>query len=122
MMPILALSSFVDALQSVLSGTARGCGWQKIGALINLGSYYVVGIPLAVIFAFVLSIGGKGLWLGIICALVVQVICLLIITLRTDWEEEFCDAFFSKFLSYYHQAKKATDRVYHSRIPENILS
>ena len=40
-------------------GTARGCGWQKIGALINLGSYYLVGIPSAILFAFVLDIGGK---------------------------------------------------------------
>lgn len=30
----------------------------------------------------------QGLWLGIICALVVQVVCLLSITLRTDWDRE----------------------------------
>lgn len=41
------------------SGTARGCGWQKIGAFVNLGSYYLVGIPAAVVLAFVLHIGGK---------------------------------------------------------------
>jgi len=41
------------------SGTARGCGWQKIGAFVNLGSYYLVGIPAAIVFAFVLHIGGK---------------------------------------------------------------
>jgi Na+-driven multidrug efflux pump len=41
------------------SGTARGVGWQKIGAYINLGSYYLVGIPAAVVLAFVLLIGGK---------------------------------------------------------------
>lgn len=41
------------------SGTARGCGWQKIGAYINLGSYYLVGIPLAIVFSFVIHIGGK---------------------------------------------------------------
>jgi hypothetical protein len=41
------------------SGTARGVGWQKIGAYINLGSYYIVGIPSAVVLAFALHIGGK---------------------------------------------------------------
>ncbi|KAK7398823.1 hypothetical protein VNO78_09996 [Psophocarpus tetragonolobus] len=107
MLPILATSIFLDALQCVLSGTARGCGWQKIGAFINLGSYYVVGIPSAILFAFVVPIGGKGLWLGIICALVVQVSCLLIITIRTDWEQE---------------AKKAKDRVYNSMRTEVIVS
>ncbi|KAK7291389.1 hypothetical protein RIF29_06490 [Crotalaria pallida] len=107
MMPILATSIFIDGFQCILSGTARGCGWQKIGAFVNLGSYYLVGIPAAIVFAFVLHIGGKGLWLGIICALIVQTISLLIITIRTDWEQE---------------AKKATDRVYGSIIPESIVS
>ena len=41
------------------AGTARGCGWQKIGAFVNLGSYYLVGIPSAIVLAFVLHIGGK---------------------------------------------------------------
>ncbi|KAL5748830.1 hypothetical protein ACOSP7_025874 [Xanthoceras sorbifolium] len=107
MMPILALSNFIDGLQSVLSGTARGCGWQKIGAFVNLGSYYLVGIPSSILLAFVLHNGGKGLWLGIICALVVQVTSLFIITIRTNWERE---------------AKKATERVYDSIIPVDIVS
>ncbi|MED6195426.1 hypothetical protein PIB30_037783 [Stylosanthes scabra] len=59
-----------------------------MGALINLGSYYLIGIPSALLFAFVFDIGGKGLWQGIICALIVQVSCLLIITIPTDWEQE----------------------------------
>ncbi|KAF7834597.1 protein DETOXIFICATION 16-like [Senna tora] len=107
MFPILAASNFLDGLQCVLSGTARGCGWQKIGAYVNLGSYYLVGIPSAFLLAFVLHIGGKGLWLGIICALLVQVFSLLIITIRTDWKQE---------------AKKAEDRVYDSMTTEGIVS
>ncbi|XP_050376052.1 protein DETOXIFICATION 16-like [Argentina anserina] len=107
MMPILATSNFLDGLQCVLSGTARGCGWQKIGAYVNLGSYYLVGIPLAVLMAFVLQIGGKGLWLGIICALIVQVLSLLTITIRTNWEKE---------------AKQAAERVYDSAVPVDIVS
>jgi len=38
-------------------GTARGCGWQKICAYINLASYYLVGIPTSVVLAFVLHVG-----------------------------------------------------------------
>ncbi|BBH04142.1 MATE efflux family protein [Prunus dulcis] len=107
MMPILATSNFLDGLQCVLSGTARGCGWQKIGAYINLGSYYLVGIPLAIVFSFVIHIGGKGLWLGIICALIVQVLSLLTVTIRTNWEKE---------------AKKATERVYDTTVPVDVVS
>jgi Na+-driven multidrug efflux pump len=40
-------------------GVARGCGWQKIGAFVNLGAFYGVGIPSAVLLAFVLHINGK---------------------------------------------------------------
>ncbi|MCL7039967.1 hypothetical protein MKW94_016284 [Papaver nudicaule] len=107
MVPILAVSTFLDAIQCVLSGTARGCGWQKIGASINLGAYYLVGIPSAILLAFVLNVGGKGLWLGIICALAVQVVSLLIVTWRTNWEQ---------------QAKKVTSRVYESAIPAYTVS
>ncbi|XP_028091224.1 protein DETOXIFICATION 16-like [Camellia sinensis] len=107
MMPILAISNFLDGFQCVLSGAVRGCGWQKVGAFVNLGSYYLVGIPSALLLAFVIHVGGRGLWLGIICALIVQVLSLLIITLRTNWEQE---------------AKKATERVYDSIIPVDIVS
>lgn len=85
---LVAISHFFDGLQSVLSGAARGCGWQKIGAFVNLGAYYLAGIPLAILLAFVFHIGGKGLWMGIIVALIVQALCLWIITLCTNWENE----------------------------------
>ncbi|XP_065860244.1 protein DETOXIFICATION 16-like [Euphorbia lathyris] len=101
MLPFVATSNFLDGLQCVLSGNARGCGWQKIGAIINLGSYYLVGLPCSILFAFTLHIGGKGLWLGITCALTTQVLCLLIFTIRTDWDQ---------------QAKKATERVYNEEM------
>ncbi|CAN4086639.1 unnamed protein product [Withania somnifera] len=106
MMPLLATSNFLDGLQCVMSGAVRGFGWQKIGAIINLGSYYLVGIPSAVLLAFVLHIGGKGLWLGIICALVVQVSSLLFITLRVNWEQE---------------ARKAQERVEETTLPVDIV-
>lgn len=106
MLPILALSNFLDGIQCVLSGVARGCGWQKICAFVNLGAYYIVGIPSAIVLAFVLHIGGRGLWTGIICGLFVQVLLFLTITLCSNWEKE---------------AGKARDRVRSSSIPENIV-
>ncbi|URD82247.1 MATE efflux family protein [Musa troglodytarum] len=88
MMPILATSNLLDGMQCVLSGVARGCGWQKIGALVNLGAYYIVGIPSAVLLAFVFHVGGKGLWMGIICGLLVQMLLFSAITYCTNWEKE----------------------------------
>ncbi|KAM3693456.1 hypothetical protein ACB098_08G166000 [Castanea mollissima] len=61
MMPLLALSDFLDGFQCVLSGAARGCGWQNLCSFINLGAYYFVGIPSAVLFAFIFHFGGISL-------------------------------------------------------------
>ncbi|KAJ4850881.1 hypothetical protein Tsubulata_007126 [Turnera subulata] len=69
-------------------GCARGCGWQKTAAFISLGAYYFVGLPTAIILTFVIHVGGKGLWIGIIGAIAVQTTLLLLITLRTNWELE----------------------------------
>ncbi|XP_059434069.1 protein DETOXIFICATION 16-like isoform X2 [Corylus avellana] len=88
MMPLLALSDFLDGFQCVLSGAARGCGWQNLCAFINLGAYYVVGIPSALLFAFTFHFGGTGLWMGIICGLSVQVMALVIVNVCTDWNHE----------------------------------
>ncbi|CAL0312384.1 unnamed protein product [Lupinus luteus] len=107
MLPLLAASNILDGIQCVLSGTIRGCGRQMIGATINLGSYYLVGVPVAIILAFVFHLDGKGLWLGIICAVVVQMLSLIIVIIRTDWDRE---------------AKKATDRVYNSIESDKIVS
>ncbi|KAG8063940.1 hypothetical protein GUJ93_ZPchr0004g38117 [Zizania palustris] len=107
MMPIIAVSFLFDDLQCVLSGIARGCGWQKIGACVNLGAYYLVGIPAALCFAFVYHGGGMGLWLGILCALIVQMLLLLAITLRTNWEKE---------------ALRAKERVFGSSLPLDLTT
>ncbi|KAM1799762.1 protein DETOXIFICATION 16-like isoform X2 [Malus domestica] len=88
MMLLLAVSDFLDGFQCVLSGAARGCGWQNLCVAINFIAYYAVGIPTAVVFAFVLHIGGMGLWMGIICGLVVQLTALVVVNLRTDWNKE----------------------------------
>ncbi|KAI9120162.1 hypothetical protein K1719_008810 [Acacia pycnantha] len=83
--PFLVMSVFVDSLQGTITGIARGCGWQHIGAFVNFGVYYVVGIPLAAILGFWVCMRGKGLWLGITTGTFCQVIVLLIIISCTDW-------------------------------------
>ena len=87
-MPVLAVSNFIDGIQGALSGTARGCGWQKICAYVSLGAYYLVGLPAAIILTFVLQFGGKGLWMGILCGSTLQTFLLLAITMSTNWEQE----------------------------------
>ncbi|XP_044467744.1 protein DETOXIFICATION 14-like [Mangifera indica] len=86
--PLLSLSVIMDSLQAVLSEVARGSGWQRIGAYVNLGAYYLVGIPVAAAFGFGLHLRGKGLWIGIIAGSSVQAILLAIITFFTNWQKQ----------------------------------
>ncbi|GAA0168899.1 transporter [Lithospermum erythrorhizon] len=85
MLMLLAVSHFFEGLQCILSGNPRGCGWQKIGAIVNLGSYYLFGIPTGILLAFTYHIGGKGLWMGITVALFAQTSILLIIGLKAAY-------------------------------------
>ncbi|XP_078433702.1 protein DETOXIFICATION 19-like [Wolffia australiana] len=43
MVPLLTITMILDTAQGVLSGVARGCGWQRIGACTNLGAFYLIG-------------------------------------------------------------------------------
>ncbi|CAN0914530.1 Protein DETOXIFICATION 40 [Linum grandiflorum] len=55
--PLLALAMILNGIQSVLSGVAVGCGWQEFVAYVNIGCYYVVGIPMGVVLGFHFNLG-----------------------------------------------------------------
>ncbi|OIT19651.1 PREDICTED: protein DETOXIFICATION 40-like [Nicotiana attenuata] len=86
--PLLALSLILNGIQPVLSGVAVGCGWQAFVAYVNVGCYYVVGIPLGVILGFNFKLEAKGIWLGMLGGTAMQTIILLWVTFRTNWEQE----------------------------------
>ncbi|GJW22412.1 DETOXIFICATION 27-like protein [Tanacetum coccineum] len=46
---LLALTVLLSCIQPVFTGVALGCGWQSRVAMVNLGSYYVNGVPLGVV-------------------------------------------------------------------------
>ncbi|KAJ0982922.1 hypothetical protein J5N97_011177 [Dioscorea zingiberensis] len=87
MTPLLSISMLFDTAQGVLSGVSRGCGWQHLAAWTNLVTFYGIGTPLALLFAFKLGLHDKGLWIGLICGLSCQACTLLVITLRTNWKK-----------------------------------
>ncbi|KAI6677101.1 hypothetical protein NL676_037897 [Syzygium grande] len=104
MAPLVCLSVILDSLQGVLSGIARGCGWQHIGAFVNLGSFYLCGIPVAAVLGFWVKLRGMGLWIGIQTGSLAQAILLSIVTSHTDWEM---------------QASKARARIFEARHSED---
>ncbi|MBA0732275.1 hypothetical protein Gogos_016378, partial [Gossypium gossypioides] len=88
MIPLISLSVIIDSLLAVISGVARGTGWQHIGAYVNLGAYYLVGIPVAALLCFSLHLRGKGLWIGILTGSSLQLVLLALVTGFTNWQKQ----------------------------------
>ncbi|CAF1723256.1 unnamed protein product, partial [Brassica napus] len=86
--PFLAITIVLNGVQPVLSGVAVGCGWQAFVAYVNIGCYYVVGIPIGFVLGFTYDMGAKGIWTGMIGGTLMQTIILVIVTFRTDWDKE----------------------------------
>ncbi|CAL8097048.1 unnamed protein product [Prunus armeniaca] len=100
MAPLVCLPHVLDSFQGVLTGVARGIGWQHIGACINLEAVYLCGIPVAAILAFWVHFRGMGLWIGIQVGSSVQTILLSFVTTSTNWEK---------------QASKARERIFEGK-------
>lgn len=90
--PLLAVSVLLNSVQPVLSGVSIGAGWQSTVAYVNLGCYYLVGIPVGLLLGYVLNLQVKGVWIGMLFGTLVQTIVLFIITFRTDWDKQVADA------------------------------
>ncbi|XP_020237997.1 protein DETOXIFICATION 12 isoform X1 [Cajanus cajan] len=88
MAPLVCISVILDSIQGVLAGIARGCGWQHIGVYVNLGAFYLCGIPASASLAFLAKLGGKGLWIGIQVGAFVQCVLFSTITICINWEQQ----------------------------------
>ncbi|VVB12144.1 unnamed protein product [Arabis nemorensis] len=86
--PFLAVTIILNGIQPVLSGVAVGCGWQAYVAYVNVGCYYIVGIPLGCVLGFTFDFQAKGIWTGMIGGTLMQTLILLYVTYRTDWDKE----------------------------------
>ncbi|KAK8446632.1 hypothetical protein SEVIR_9G516400v4 [Setaria viridis] len=85
---LLALTILLNSIQPVLSGVAVGSGWQSMVAYVNIGSYYLIGIPMGILLGWLFNLGVLGIWAGMIGGTAVQTLILAIITVRCDWEKE----------------------------------
>lgn len=42
----------MGVVAALISGVARGCGWQHIAVYVNLATFYFVGMTVAALLAF----------------------------------------------------------------------
>ncbi|GMH20745.1 hypothetical protein Nepgr_022587 [Nepenthes gracilis] len=86
--PLLALTIVIDTIQPVLSGVAVGAGWQAFVAYVNVGCYYIFGIPLGLVLSYKIGLGVKGIWYGMLSGTVTQTLVLFWMVYRTNWNKE----------------------------------
>ncbi|QRV82158.1 MATE efflux family protein [Ceratobasidium sp. AG-Ba] len=87
-LPLVALFQIVEGATCVTDGVLRARGMFLFGALVNVCSYYVIGIPFGIALAFWAHLGLKGLWAGLAAALFFAATASIWVVLRTDWERE----------------------------------
>lgn len=85
---LLGITVLLNSLQPVLSGVAVGAGWQAIVAYINIGCYYIVGLPAGILLGFTFGFGAEGIWSGMIGGICLQTLILIVVTSITNWRKE----------------------------------
>jgi MATE family multidrug resistance protein len=60
-----ALFQIVDGAQAVASGMLRGLHDTRVPMLMAALGYWGIGLPLGVLLAFPLKLGGAGIWIGL---------------------------------------------------------
>ena len=87
-LPIIGLCELGNCPQTTGCGVLRGSARPKSAANINLGSFYGVGMPVAVVLAFCLRFDFQGLWFGMLAAQASCVVLMMAVISRTDWTAE----------------------------------
>ncbi|CAA0809785.1 MATE efflux family protein [Striga hermonthica] len=71
---LLAFSVLFNSIYPILSGVAVGAGMQAMVAVVNVVCYYVIGLP--------------GLWIGMLCGVIIETFALSFLMWRTNWDDE----------------------------------
>ncbi|WJX35877.1 Protein DETOXIFICATION 48 [Trifolium repens] len=87
-LPIVGLCEIGNCPQTTGCGVLRGSARPTVGANINLGSFYLVGMPVAIVFGFVVKMGFVGLWFGLLAAQGCCAVLMLFVLCTTDWNDQ----------------------------------
>eukprot|EP00890_Picochlorum_soloecismus_P004894 jgi/Picsp_1/5405/NSC_02765-R1_mate efflux family protein len=86
--PFFVMTLPGDGITICLQAVLRGTGKLSYGAIVNMCSYWLIGIPSAYYFAFWLDYGIRGLWIGIAIVNTFLAIVMTLIVRRIDFFKE----------------------------------
>ncbi|PSC75850.1 MATE efflux family [Micractinium conductrix] len=86
--PIMSASMFGDGMNATIGGVLRAAGRQALGAALNLGSYWGVGLPTAYLLAVKAGLELRGLWGGLVTCTTLQGCICLGVLFTFKWERE----------------------------------
>lgn len=65
LLQIAALFQLSDGAQAIAAGALRGLGDTRATFIGNLVGHYLIGLPLIIVFAFIMDMRAPGMWLGL---------------------------------------------------------
>jgi MATE family, multidrug efflux pump len=77
LIPLAGVFQVFDGTQVVAGGILRGLGETKVAMLVNLLGYWFFGLPVSYLLGFVLGMGPRGLWYGLVLGLAAVATILL---------------------------------------------
>lgn len=87
-LPIIGLCELGNCPQTTGCGVLRGSARPATGARVNLGSFYFVGTPVALLSAFTFGWGFVGLCYGLVASQIACALSIMFVILHTDWALE----------------------------------
>lgn len=88
MLLVMALVEVVNFPLCVCGGIVRGTARMLLALYPNLGGFYMLALPLGLVFAFKAGLGLAGLLIGLLIGVAVCLFLLLVFIYRIDWGEE----------------------------------
>lgn len=88
LMPLIAMLSFLDGMQTFNGALMRSVGRPLSGSIVNFLGYYIFAIPIAAGLAWGAKMKIFGVWIGLVAGLFGATVGYWTLIYRLDWELE----------------------------------
>ncbi|CAF1175768.1 unnamed protein product [Rotaria sordida] len=82
---VSSLYNIFDGFNAIQNSILRACGQQKYAAIVSFIGFYIIGLPMAYIFMFIIHMDIYGYWIGMIVASSVISGILFVFIWRLNW-------------------------------------